>query len=1081
MRSQKFSLKMRLLFTVLSLFTISLSGFAQQSFSLSVTNCSAAAQDLSFDVTVTNLLTTDLRFNAATLRFQFGANILPSTGTNTVSWGYAGESDFPSSFPNVFPAAGNPTFSYNAATRTCSVNTATAAYNNLTCTAPLIAGGETKKIGRFVIHNSQPFVTDQQVGLTWVTTSGLTLYSACTSTTVGYQLTTNRTLNPPCNLSTLPSCTNTSSSASATACDSYTWSANGTTYTTSGVYTYVTTLAGGCTDTKTLNLTITPSSVHSTTISACDSYTWSNNGQTYSASGTYSGTTTNCVTEQLVLTITPSSNHTTNASACGSYTWSNNGQTYTTSGVYTGTTTNCVTEKLNLTITPATSNTTTASACGTYHWGVNDADYTASGTYTSVRNCHTEILELTITPSTTNTTEANACGSYTWSNNGQTYTTSGIYTGTTTNCVTELLDLTVTPNTTNTTTATACGSYTWSVNNSTYTASGTYSVVSGCHTEVLDLTINPATITTQPAANFICSTVGSTSSFSVETNVLSPSYTWQYRVVTAANPNPVWNTITSAQAAVYSGYATATLHVTKATTTLPATGTQYRVLVSGACGDVASNSASLMIISTVKAGTITSPTATVCLGSDITLTLGGYAATSFQWQSSPISTTAAPGVFTDIPGATGTSYTIVGATSTMDKSYRVVVTNSCNNTTATSLVKTLKVDPTSVAGNIVSGGGVVCLGSGSTLKVAGHVGTVQWEYSTDGGVTYVNAPAASAGQTVPFGTTSVNSKSATYIITGISTELYFRAKLTSGTCSSAYTAPAHYTLGTQAEVGTVTAASTLLCPASGTTLTLSSAVGIVTWQKATNITAPVWTSTTNHTMSLATGNLTASAAYRALVTIGTCSTVSSNIVVVAVVAKPVVKTLTTNTTTPAGAAAATAICTNSTVAKILTAGVGTTGGTIQWQWSTTSATAGFVDIAGETGTSYTITNPSVGANYYRIVVTNSCGVSVTGTAKAVWYKDCGPAKFAPVAVASPFSVVAYPNPYSENFNLSLTTSSVDTVGVSIYDMTGKLIDRRELSPSEVSGLQIGNRYASGVYNVVVTQGSDVKTLRVIKR
>jgi hypothetical protein len=437
-------------------------------------------------------------------------------------------------------------------------------------------------------------------------------------------------------------------------------------------------------------------------------------------------------------------------------------------------------------------------------------------------------------------------------------------------------------------------------------------------------------------------------------------------------------------------------------------------------------------------------------------------------------------VFTDIPGATGNTYTIVGATSTMDKSYRAVVTNSCNGTTATSATKTLKVDPTSVAGNIISGGGVVCEGSSSTLKVAGYVGKVQWQYSTDG-VTYVNAPAAAAGQTVPFGTTSVNSTTATYLVTGISTELYFRAKITSGTCSSAYTDPAHYTLGTLAEAGTATAASTLLCPSTGTTLTLSSAVGVVTWQKSTNITTPVWASTTNHTLSLPTGNLTASAAYRALVTIGTCSTVASNTVIVAVVAKPVVKTLTTNVTAPTGAGLTTAICTNSTVVKTLTAGVGTTGGTLQWQWSTTSATAGFVDIAGETGTSYTITNPAIGANYYRIVATNSCGVSVNGTAKAVWYKDCTPAKASLVDVASPFSVEAYPNPYSENFNLSLTTSSVDTVGVSIYDMTGKLIDKRELSPSEVSGLQIGNRYASGVYNVVVTQGSDVKTLRVVKR
>jgi hypothetical protein len=834
----------------------------------------------------------------------------------------------------------------------------------------------------------------------------------------------------------------------------------------------------GCGNVSATGVTVgTPNQLtNSTTASACDSYVWSVNGQTYTASGTYTATNTSgaCpVEETLNLTITPSSIHTVNHTACGSYTWPTTGQTYTASGVYTGTTTNCVTEKLNLTITPQTTNTTTASACGTYHWGVNDVDYTASGTYTDVRGCHTEVLELTITPSTTNTTTANVCGSYTWSNNGQTYTTSGVYTGTTTNCVTEVLDLTVTPNTSNTTTVTACGSYTWSENNQTYTASGVYSVVSGCHTELLDLTINSATITTQPAGNFICATAGSTSSFSVASNVTGASYTWEYRVVTAANPNPAWITITAANAGtIYSNYTTATLGVTK-TTTLPAVGTQYRVTVTGSCGTVTSDSAALLVISAVKAGTISAPATSVCIGSDITLTLTKYAATSFQWQSA----IGATGVFTDIPGATGTTYTIVGATADMNKSYRVVVTNSCNNTTATSAIKTLKVDPTSVAGT-VTGGGVVCSGSNGSLKVAGYVGKIQWEYSTDG-ITYANAPAASAGQTVPFGTTSTNSTAATYLVTGISTDVYFRAKLTSGTCSSAYTAPVQYTIGTAASVGTISAASTLLCPASGTTLSLTGATGVITWEKATNLTTPVWTAIANsNVLSISTGNLTVSTAYRAKVTIGICSTLYSNVEIVAVVAKPVAKTLVTNTTSPTGATALTAICTNSTTPKTLTVGAGYVG-LIEWQVSTTSATAGFTTIAGETGATYTITNPAVGANYYRVRMYNTCGAEVFGTAKAVYYQDCGaPAKG---VIAAPFGVVAYPNPYTENFNLSLTTSSDATVGVSIYDMTGKLIDKREVAPTEVSGLQVGDRYPTGVYNVVVTQGSDVKTLRVIKR
>ena len=232
---------------------------------------------------------------------------------------------------------------------------------------------------------------------------------------------------------------------------------------------------------------------------------------------------------------------------------------------------------------------------------------------------------------------------------------------------------------------------------------------------------------------------------------------------------------------------------------------------------------------------------------------------------------------------------------------------------------------------------------------------------------------------------------------------------------------------------------------------------------------------------MSTGNLTATTIYRASVSIGACSTVTSNEVTVALVAAPAAKTLTANTTSPTGATSTTAICTSGGPAKILTVGAGTVGD-IQWQVSTTSATAGFADIAGATGTSYTITNPVAGANYYRIIVTNSCGATATGTAKAVWYKVCSAkAEVSDAGVASAFNVVASPNPCSANFNLSLTTSSDDKVGIVVYDMTGRLIEKREVQPTDMVEQQIGDRYPSGVYNVVVTQGEDVKTLRVIKR
>ena len=56
---------------------------------------------------------------------------------------------------------------------------------------------------------------------------------------------------------------------------------------------------------------------------------------------------------QVLVSITPSSTNTTTTSAVETYSWANNGQTYTVSGIYTGTTINCVTQLLNLIITPS--------------------------------------------------------------------------------------------------------------------------------------------------------------------------------------------------------------------------------------------------------------------------------------------------------------------------------------------------------------------------------------------------------------------------------------------------------------------------------------------------------------------------------------------------------------------------------------------------------------------------------------------------------------------------------------------------------------------------------------------------------
>ncbi len=1500
-----------------------------QSVSMSVTNCAITApNEFQFDVMVTNISSTSIQYNSTVVRFTHSAAILPSTGTNTETWGYVGGSDFPLSYPQT----GGPTFGYNTGTKQFSLSTGTSVYaNGTTCSAPNIAVGETKKLGRYYVRNSQNFVSGQSVGMTWATTAALVGYINCAQASTAFSTTGTRTLITPCNLSTSicassglasnitnvnchggnngsatvtmsPVPTNSSitytvdggssqsatlssgafsvsgltagthsvvvsnsgcsdvtvsvtitepsvltNATTATACDSYVWSVNGTTYTSSGTYTGTTTNGSGCTVNETLNLTINHSSTSSETQVACDSYTW--NGSTYTASGDYTFSSTNasgCTNvATLHLTINHSSTSSETQAACDSYTW--NGTTYTASGNYTFSSTNasgCTNvATLHLTINHSSTSSETQTACDSYTW--NGTTYTASGNYTfsstNASGCpNVATLHLTINHSSTTSVTQSACESYTW--NGTTYSASGDYTYTSTNssgCTNvATLHLTINHNSTTSETQSACDSYTWNgttysasgdytfsstnasgctnvatlhltinhsstssetqtacdlyrwhgatytasgdytytstngsgcpnvatlhltinhsstseetqvacnsytwngttysasgdytytstnvsgcdnvatlhltINNSsttsetqtacesytwngtTYTASGDYTYTSsngsGCsNVATLHLTINSNAITAQSSSLVICNSAGASASVNVTTSGSGSTYQWYSQGATVSSG---WTALTNNTN--YSGVNSATLTITRTAAAVPVGGTKYQVVVSGSgcaiasstplilqnlsvmskaaaitvvnkltpaltvcegssitlslaaksvgniqwqsstdnstwnnvgtlysqtalsalnpvltydtgaltqttwfrvlasngdCisvtstavkitvstpptpgtisgGDVTvcaplatgfdvtgaaltapitnsttlslngvsfgaviawqkcinytattptwtaisgatsssytasalavdtwyralvtngacsgySNTVKITVTKSAKAGATTCA-ATVCLGGDISFTSAAYTGNAIQWQ---VSTTSATGPFTNISGATSSPYTLTGVSyPALSKFYirSMVTSGSC--TAAFSAVKTITVNPTSVGGTVTGGGTVCNSGVAGTLKLAGNTGTIQWQYSTDNN-TWSNAPSATVGTAATFTATSANATAATYGVSNVTANTYFRALVTSGACSSTVSNSVEYVVASSATAGTVSAASTTVCAGTGTTLTLTGSVGTITWQKSVSP-FTTWTPvTTSVTSTLNTGNLAATTHYRASVTIGSCSTLTTNEVTLNVPLAPVSKAITANTTTPAGTAAK-PLCTSLIVAKTLTIGSGSIGA-IQWQWSTTSATAGFSDIAGETGTSYTISSPSVGANYYRATFTNSCGVSVTNAAITVYYASCftdgGTTNVVARSEEVPFGVIAYPSPFTENFNLNLTTSSEDKVQVMVYDMIGKLIDQKEVSPSEATTLQVGDRYPSGVYNVIVTQGENTKTLRVIKR
>jgi hypothetical protein len=123
-------------------------------------------------------------------------------------------------------------------------------------------------------------------------------------------------------------------------CGSYFWNTTGNTYITSGNYQVLLSNSYGCDSLVTLNLIISSASTDTAAMVACNSYQWSQNGNTYTTSGFYVDSLTSSLgCDSIIvldLTINNSSSNTLTETSCGVYT-APDGSLYTTSGQYMAT------------------------------------------------------------------------------------------------------------------------------------------------------------------------------------------------------------------------------------------------------------------------------------------------------------------------------------------------------------------------------------------------------------------------------------------------------------------------------------------------------------------------------------------------------------------------------------------------------------------------------------------------------------------------------------------------------------------------------------------------------------------------
>ncbi len=220
--------------------------------------------------------------------------------------------------------------------------------------------------------------------------------------------------------------------------------------------------------------------------------------------------------------------------------------------------------------------------------------------------------------------------------------------------------------------------------------------------------------------------------------------------------------------------------------TPPLTGSLFyqAVVKNGICNSATSLNMYVNVlpqVSLLDFGAISTTTPTICSGSSAVINSGLTIPPvdfEFQWQSN------ASGFFVDIPGATTSSYTTPGLTSSASYQLTAVGIDGC----ATSVAQTVTVNAPSVSGTI-STTSSICTGSTATLNLNGYSGSIQWQANASG--SFANIPGAT---------------SASYTTPALAANTSYQAVVTNGVCSSTTSLPVLIDVNTNVWTGATSAA-----------------------------------------------------------------------------------------------------------------------------------------------------------------------------------------------------------------------------------------------------------------------------------
>ena len=276
--------------------------------------------------------------------------------------------------------------------------------------------------------------------------------------------------------------------------------------------------------------------------------------------------------------------------------------------------------------------------------------------------------------------------------------------------------------------------------------------------------------------------------------------------------------------------------------------TAYRaIVINGGCEPDTSTIATVDLFPASVGGTPTATATTICKGGTTTITLTNYTGT-IQWQ------TNASGVFANIPGATGVSYsTPILTTATQ---YKATVTSSYCPSVLSSVI-TINVTDALEGGYSSASPATVCDSSSTSINLSSYKGLIQWQRDSLG--TFVDIQGATATP---------------YITPPLKANTIYRAKLRSGSCPTVFSTPVTAYVTPSLYPGIITAYPNTICSGGNTKLIIKGHTGNVQWQKdslGTFINIPGQTKDTCIVLSLLQ-----TTAFRAKVSSGTCTPVYPN-------------------------------------------------------------------------------------------------------------------------------------------------------------------------------------------------------------